>query len=154
MPGIKIILTGKIRKGFRAEAFDYYLKKSRHYIDISLIVIKDARSGDALLRAETEGRTLLKKVTPHDLLIVLDEKGKELTSCKFAQKMQTWDELPGKTPCFIIGGSYGLWDQVRQHADFILSLGPMTMPHELAAIVLMEQIYRARTIIQGHPYHH
>ncbi len=154
MRGTKIILVGKIRNGFRREAFEYYLKKVNIYTHVDLITIKDEKQGDISWRMEKEGMRILERTGPGDNILALDEKGRTFTSNDFALEMSRLEQDPGRIPCFIVGGAYGLSDSIKSGADLLLSLGPMTMPHELAAIMLMEQIYRGWTIMRGHPYHH
>ncbi|WP_028574786.1 23S rRNA (pseudouridine(1915)-N(3))-methyltransferase RlmH [Desulfonatronovibrio hydrogenovorans] len=154
MRGIRIIQVGKVRKGFCREALGHYLQKITPYIQVQLVTVKDARNGDRHQKMETEARAILDRLTPQDLLVVLDEQGKAMTSRKFSARLQAWDEDPGRRPCFVVGGAWGLSDTVRSKADQLMGLGPMTLPHELAAVVLLEQIYRAQTILHGHPYHH
>ncbi len=154
MRGLKIVLVGKIRKGFRKEAFDFYLKKIKPYTQVDILTIKDAKSGDIHSRMEKEGQLILDRLEPRDYALALDEKGKSFTSKKFSRELARLEQDPARMPCFIIGGAYGLSQSVKSKSDFLLSFGSMTFPHELAAIMLMEQIYRAQTIIRGHPYHH
>jgi 23S rRNA (pseudouridine1915-N3)-methyltransferase len=152
--GFKIILVGRVRKGFRKEAFDYYLKKIRHYTRPEISIIKDIKENNVPLRLEKEAGLILERITPGDRVIALDENGRTLSSMDFCTRFAGWDEDPGSVPCFVIGGAYGLSEKIRSRADLLMSLGPMTLPHELAAVFLMEQLYRAQTILKGHPYHH
>lgn len=154
MRGFKIILVGRIRKGFRQEAFDYYLKKTRNYTRAEISIIKDIKENNVPLRLEKEAGPILERITPGDRIIALDENGRLLSSKDFSAEFAGWDEDPGGVPCFVIGGPYGLSEKIRSRADMLMSLGPMTLPHELAAVILMEQLYRAQTILKGHPYHH
>ena len=84
--------------------------------------------------------------------VIMDERGKVIRSTAFAEKIRTWQETNGKI-AFLIGGADGFSDEARAKADFLLSFGLMTWPHFLARAMLAEQIYRAKTIIAGHPYH-
>ncbi|MCF8085878.1 MAG: 23S rRNA (pseudouridine(1915)-N(3))-methyltransferase RlmH, partial [Desulfohalobiaceae bacterium] len=104
-------------------------------------------------RAARESAELRKMCDPQDRVICLDQKGTALTSEEFAGRLGRWLEQPG-TPCFILGGAFGLEPKLIQTADSSLSLSPMTLPHELSRVLLMEQIFRAATINWGHPYHH
>ncbi len=154
MRGIKIITVGKISKGFRQEAFAYYLKKAQAYTRVSLHTVKDAKNGPVSLRMEKEGERILERIEANDYLLVLDETGRNFTSRDFSGELLRLEEDPGRKACFIVGGAYGLADSIRLKADLLIGFGPMTLPHELASIVLMEQIYRGQTILRGHPYHH
>ena len=118
------------------------------------VLVRDA---DAKLplpeRLETEAQRLVKCLRPSDALICLDERGSMMPSEAFAlflQKLQS----SGKTPCFAVGGAYGLAESFKSRAEHLLALGPMTFPHELARVVLLEQLYRAESILAGTGYHH
>lgn len=154
MRGIKVILMGRIRKGFRKDAFDFYLKKVKNYNPVELCVVRDIKESNTLLRLEKEADLILERITPKDLVIVLDEKGKSFSSVNLSARLEKWQEDPGRIPCFIVGGAYGLSEKVKSRADILMSFGRATLPHELAGVILMEQLYRILTILKGHPYHH
>ncbi len=154
MRGLKIITVGRIRKGFAKEAFSFYLKKIEYYCQVEVLIVRDIREDSIPLRLEKEAGLILERVVPKDQVIVLDRDGKAFCSEDFSSRLERWQEDPGRFPCFIIGGAYGLSDRVKSRADLLMSLGPMTLPHELATVVLMEQIYRGHTILGKHPYHH
>jgi 23S rRNA (pseudouridine1915-N3)-methyltransferase len=113
----------------------------------------ESRAGDAARRREEEGAALLRLVRGADFIIALDARGKALGSEAFARLLA--DKRDGGTEAagLLIGGPDGLSDGVRAAANLQLSLGAMTLPHGLARIVLAEQLYRAATILSGHPYH-
>lgn len=89
-----------------------------------------------------------------NLCITLEENGRQFSSPKFADQLQTWSDQGHQDLMFAIGDAHGLPPAVTQKSDLSLSLGPMTYPHLLARVILMEQIYRALCILKGHPYHH
>ena len=102
---------------------------------------------------EEEQRLIESKIKPGGYLIMLDERGKTMSSPDFAQyfaKLQNESRSPVQ---FVIGGAQGLGDSLRSRADLLLSFGKQTWPHMLARIMVLEQIYRAQTILSGHPYH-
>jgi 23S rRNA (pseudouridine1915-N3)-methyltransferase len=154
MRGLKIIIVGKIRTGFHREAFNFYLKKIKKYTSVELLVARDVKDESISLRLEKEAELILGKISSRDLVIVLDEKGKSFNSRDFSSWLDKWQEDPGRIPCFIIGGAYGLSEKIKSRADLLMGLGPITLPHELAGVILVEQIYRGYTILKGHPYHH
>ncbi len=154
MRDLKIILVGKIQKPFFREAFAHYLKRVRHYIPFELVEIKEIKVNDPELRRKKEGELILNRMAPKDLILAMDEQGRALSSRNLAADLVKWEEDPGFVPCFVIGGAYGMSEEVKSKAIRLISLGPMTLPHELAAVVLMEQIYRGFCINRGHPYHH
>ncbi len=152
---MKFIFVGKIKKGFWLEAVTYYKKLLGRYSQLQEVIIKDgpANLGPSQKKA-VEGKHIISKLAAKDLLICLDEKGQNLSSRELARKMTQWTETRAALPCFVIGGSHGLSCELLNRADFILSLGNMTFPHELARILLLEQLYRALCILHNHPYHH
>ncbi|MFW6005375.1 MAG: 23S rRNA (pseudouridine(1915)-N(3))-methyltransferase RlmH [Desulfonatronovibrionaceae bacterium] len=154
MRGIRMIQVGRMHKSFHAQAFDFYLDSVRRYISLDLIRVKDAKAEQTRQRLDREADRIIQNIRTTDMVIVLDQTGKSLKSVDLAQKLTQWLEDPSGIPCFVLGGAYGLGTQVKSRARMTLALGPMTLPHELAAVVFMEQLYRALTIIRGHPYHH
>ncbi len=152
---IRFIWVGKLKEQFSIKAAEHYWKKLDRFHSLEETMLKDAPGKlpptDKSLR---EGRAILEKVTPLDMAVVLDEKGRELTSRQLAAKLRFWTEDPNRRPCFIVGGPFGLSDEVRDRAHFSLSLSRLTLPHELARVMLLEQLYRAASINKGLPYHH
>jgi 23S rRNA (pseudouridine1915-N3)-methyltransferase len=115
--------------------------------------IPESRAQDVARRREDEASALLKLARDADYLVALDERGKALTSDAFAKTLAKVRDSGTKTAAIIVGGPDGLADGVRKSAALQLSLGAMTLPHGLARVVLAEQLYRAATILAGHPYH-
>jgi 23S rRNA (pseudouridine1915-N3)-methyltransferase len=113
----------------------------------------ESRAGDAARRREEEGAALLRLTRDADVLIALDERGKALGSEAFARLLAETRDGGAGAMGLVIGGPDGLSDGVRNAARMQLALGAMTLPHGLARIVLAEQLYRAATILSGHPYH-
>jgi 23S rRNA (pseudouridine1915-N3)-methyltransferase len=101
-----------------------------------------------------EAETILQWLRPEDYLVVLDEKGKQLSSEALAQFLQTRSNESSKNIVFLIGGAFGLDNQVLSKAKFIWSLSSLTFPHQLVRLILAEQIYRACTILRNEKYHH
>jgi 23S rRNA (pseudouridine1915-N3)-methyltransferase len=155
MKKLRFIWIGKLKKKFWQDAAQHYWQRLEKYYSLEEICLKDGPAQlEAAERIEAEGQNISKKISPKDLLITLDEKGRTLSSPALANKLQNWLEEPSTSPCFVIGGAFGLSSAIKQKSQFILSLGPLTLPHDLARIVLLEQIYRAATINLGLPYHH
>jgi 23S rRNA (pseudouridine1915-N3)-methyltransferase len=113
----------------------------------------ESRAADAGRRREDEGAALLRLAREADVIVALDQRGKALDSAAFARLLAEKRDGGAKAAALLIGGPDGLGEAVRAAADLRLSLGPMTLPHGLARIVLAEQLYRAATILSGHPYH-
>lgn len=115
------------------------------------VVIKEIKP-DAHPSKEKEAQKIREHVPKNAYLVALDERGKDLSSQAFAQQFSGWREL-GKDVAFVIGGADGLDDSLRNEADQILRLSSMTLPHAMARVVLAEQLYRAWTMLNHHPYH-
>jgi 23S rRNA (pseudouridine1915-N3)-methyltransferase len=154
-----IAAVGKLKHGPERELFAHYLDRA-HSIGrkiglapLSVIEVAEAKGATAQVRVETEAKSLLAKLPSSHKLISLDRGGDQLGSEDFAQVLAKFRDggIPGLA--FFVGGADGLGLAAQFKADRVLSLGPMTLPHGLARIVLAEQIYRAGTFLAGHPYH-
>ncbi len=151
---IQYIFVGKLKSPYWRSAADHYDTRIKRWYKCRETIVRDGTGKDSAEKIAREGRAILGKVTPGHLVICLDEHGQTMTSPKLATRLQTWFEHPAKAPCFVIGGAYGLDRTVLDRADIKLSFGPMTFPHELARVMLFEQLYRAGTILKNIPYHH
>ncbi|CAK7011043.1 MAG: Ribosomal RNA large subunit methyltransferase H [Desulfovibrio sp.] len=154
MPQIHILAVGKLREPHWRDATAFYAGRLRRGYELVETIVKD---GDASLapaeRNALEGERLLQALKGTLTPVCLDEKGKLLSSVEFAGFLrQCFDSA--KTPCFLIGGAFGLSEKVKERATKLISLSPMTFPHELARVLLYEQLYRADAILHGRPYHH
>lgn len=149
---ILISAIGRLGKKTPEQALiDDYVKKTRWPITVRENEEKKALTGNTL--KEAEAKLLWSAVPTGARVVVLDEKGEEPSSRELAQKIARWRDTGTRDIAFLIGGADGHTDDTRRRADLILSFGRMTMPHFLARVVLAEQIYRIRTILDGHPYH-
>jgi len=152
---IKFIWIGKLKAGHFRDAAAHYLKLIRRFNRVEEITVKDAPGKlPPNQRVLAEGRAVLARLGPADLPVCLDEHGENPDSVEFSGRLAAWIEDPVKTPCFIVGGAYGLSGEVLERCGFKLGLGRLTLPHELARVVLLEQVYRALTISAKTPYHH
>ena len=156
---IQIIGVGKIREKYIKDGLNEFLKRIGPYADIILNEVADERAPERLSEREEaqvkarEGERLLRLVKPGQVIIALDSGGQPVSSKQLAEKIDIW-ALEGKSNLvFIIGGSLGLHNDVISAADFVLSFGRMTFPHQLMRLILLEQIYRAFRINRGEPYH-
>lgn len=136
---IKIAWIGKTKEPAVQSLTDEYLKRLARYADIEGIALKDE---SALLKRR--GR---------DTLVLLDSRGKQLSSEEFAEFLGNHQDRNPLPLLFAVGPANGFTAETRQEASLLLSLGKMTLAHELARVVLLEQLYRAFTILKGHPYH-
>ena len=146
-----ITAIGKMKDSAQQALMEEYRKRLPWQVTIRESEVKKSLSGDAL--AVEEGKLLLASVPEHSRKIVLDERGKSLSSEAFAKTIADWQNQGVSDVSFLIGGASGHGDEVRQQADLLLSFGQMTWPHMLVRLLLVEQLYRAWTILEGHPYH-
>ena len=149
-----IILSaiGKLKKNApEYELMNTYLKRTKWSVDVKEYEEKKTLSGETLKNAEAD--LLLSSVPEDAKVVVLDEHGDTLSSREFADQLRKWQNNGTHTVAFLIGGADGHGNKAKARADLMLSFGRMTLPHFLMRVVLAEQIYRARTIIDGHPYH-
>lgn len=154
MKTIRLLVLGAVKAPWFREAASHYLTALRRHVPVEEVVLRDGKASDRERRMAEEGRAILAKLGPRDLLVVLDEGGRSFPSRDLAAKLGQLLEDPGRRPCFVVGGAFGLAPEVLARADLTLALGPGTLPHELARVVLYEQLYRATTILAGAPYHH
>lgn len=152
-----LLVIGKTDAVYVREGIGEYEKRLRRYIPYEMKVlpdVKNAKNMGEILQKEKEGEMILEQLQATDLVVLLDEKGRQYTSVEFsdflAQKM-----LGGvKRLVFVIGGPYGFSEAVYRRANDKLSLSRMTFSHQMVRMIFAEQIYRAMTILKGEPYHH
>ena len=145
---INLIVIGKLKEKFLVDGGAEYVKRIKIFSRIVIKEISECRTVDE------EGDKLLAQVPQNSFLIALDVAGEALTSEKFAEKISALNLRGISEITFIIGGAFGLSDSVRQAANFKLSLSAMTFTHQMARLILVEQIYRAFKINRGEPYHY
>ncbi len=148
---ITIAAIGRARDRPEARLYDAYAARLPWSLTLREAEAKARLSGPARQRAEAE--LLLAAVPQGAVIVALDETGRGLDSRGFAGRLQTWREEGRAEIAFLIGGADGLEERVRKRADLVLSLGAPTWPHLLVRALLAEQLYRAHTILTGHPYH-
>jgi len=154
-----IAAVGKLKQGPERELYAHYLARaealgrSLSLTPLMGLELPESKAASAEARCAAEADALLAKVPPAHTLISLDPAGKMLSSETFAAALAKYRDGGASGLAFLIGGADGLGLAARNKADLLLSLGPMTLPHGLARIVLAEQLYRAMTILAGHPYH-
>jgi 23S rRNA (pseudouridine1915-N3)-methyltransferase len=156
---ISIISVGKIKEKYFKNAISEYSKRLSRYCKLSFIEVPDEKAPESLSEIEMEnikdkeGQGILKNIKEGTYVIALDIKGKMMTSEELATKLDTLGIQGKSSIAFIIGGSLGLSKNVLNRADFKLSFSPMTFPHQLMKVVLLEQVYRGFRINRGEPYH-
>lgn len=154
---IKLLTIGKTDNGELQKLIDVYLKRLKHYVKFELVVlpdIKNTKNLSASDQMEKEAELILKNINSTDTVFLLDENGKEYTSVGFANQLQKHMNSGIKEWVLIIGGPYGFSDSIKQKANGQISLSKMTFSHQMVRLFIVEQIYRAFTILRNEPYHH
>lgn len=153
---ITIIAVGKLKERYWAEACDEYLKRLGAYAQMKVVEVNDldpAQVGGEKEERKREGEAILEAIPKHAHVILLDVHGKQTSSERFAFELEELMLFGDSEVAFIIGGSTGVSNAVKLRAHKHMSFGPITLPHNLARVVLLEQIYRAFRIIKKEPYH-
>ncbi|MEA3548613.1 MAG: 23S rRNA (pseudouridine(1915)-N(3))-methyltransferase RlmH [Thermodesulfobacteriota bacterium] len=151
---LELLFLGKTRESYLRAGIDDYHSRLRHYAKTNIVVLKEKKgSGTVAQQKKEEGRRLLARGGKASFLVALDQKGKQISSEELAQLVNKWEMRGLGTVCFLIGGPFGLSEEVLKKADFILSFSKMTLTHEMARLLLLEQLYRAYSIKFGTNYH-
>ncbi len=154
---IEIWSLGKENEPFIAEGIKYYFQKIKPYNPIELVILQTAKKNnttDIERTKQQEEELILKKLQPQHYLILLDERGKMLTSVQWSQQFQQCMNQGVKTLVILIGGAFGVTDAVRKRANQCWSLSALVFPHQLVRLIAAEQVYRAFSILNNSPYHH
>ncbi len=154
---IKLLAIGKTDDKNLQTLIENYQKRLKHYINFQIDLIPDIKNIKNLSKQqqkEKEGELILKKLSPSDKLVLLDEKGKEFKSLEFAVFMQKKMNSGIKQLVLVIGGPYGFSEAVYKKSQGKISLSKMTFSHQMIRLFVVEQIYRAFTILKNEPYHH
>ncbi len=149
---IKIICIGKIKEKYFADAIEEYKKRISKFTNVEIIELNDFNTDDKIVTLRKEKEQLLKIINSKDYNILLDIDGAELSSTELAEKFDKTLIINGNIT-FIIGGSYGVEQEIKQMANYRLSFSKMTFPHQLFRVLLLEQIYRAFKINNNEEYH-
>jgi len=154
---IVLITIGKTSEKYLIEGIYQYKNRLKHYTNFEMMEISNIRNSKNLSEAELmkkEGELILKQIQNSDHLVLLDDKGKDFTSPRFAQKLQQWMLSGKKRIVFVVGGAYGFSEEIYKRGNEELSLSKMTFSHQMVRLFFIEQIYRAFTILNNEPYHH
>lgn len=154
---IKLLAVGKTDDKDLQKLIDQYVKRLKHYCKFKIEIIPDIKKSkkmDENLQKQKEGELILAKTQASDILVLLDEKGKNFSSVGFSTWLQKQMNTGMKQLIFVIGGPYGFSDEVYQRANQKISLSKMTFSHQMVRLFFTEQIYRAFTILKNEPYHH
>ena len=145
----KFIWVGKTRDRNYLALQNEYLQRLSHFVKCDVVEIKDSAPHET---KEVDGKRILEKVNQSSFVCLLDVLGRAISSQELAKDVEKWQNSGVKEVTFVIGGSDGVSPEVARRADLRLSLSFLTFTHEMARVILLEQLYRAYTIIEGYPY--
>jgi len=154
---IKLIVIGKTKSKFLLDGENEYQKRLKHYCKFSELIIPDIKNGGKLSKKELkekEGNLILASIKNSDYVILLDDKGLELSSTDFAEFLNKKMVSSTNELVYIIGGAFGFSESLYRRANTKLSLSKMTFSHQMVRMIFKEQLYRAFTILKGGKYHH
>ena len=149
---IKIITVGSLKERYLKEAIEEYQKRIKKYTDIEIIEVKDEGLLPLMQAMEKESEKIKKHISEKEYIITLEIEGKQFTSEEFSRKIEDI-QMINSNITFIIGGSYGIDQSIKEKAKLHLSFSKMTFPHQLFRVLLLEQIYRAFKIMNNESYH-
>ena len=152
---LEFLFLGKTKESYLAAGIEDYAGRLKRYLPVEIRIIKEKKANKGepeKLQIEKESKTLLQNVQG-SFLVCLDRTGKQLDSLELAAQLDRWQMQGQKKISFVIGGPLGLSPAILKKADLVLSFSPMTFTHEMARLLLLEQLYRACTIKAGEKYH-
>ena len=159
MAGVMVVCVGKLKERFYQEAAAEYAKRLSGYCRLEIVELpeqklpKNPSPGEIQNALEKEGEAIRAKIPPSSRVVALCVEGRMRSSEELARMVAGWQNGPSKNLVFLIGGSYGLHPAVKAMAGAQMSMSPMTFPHHLARVMLLEQVYRAFKILEGSEYH-
>jgi 23S rRNA (pseudouridine1915-N3)-methyltransferase len=156
---IVIAAVGRLKQGPERELVAAYRKRAEQVgrafglRDIEIVEIRESRAGDTERRRVEESIAIANVIPDRAIVVILDQRGSSLDSAALAASLREWRAEDRPAVCFIIGGADGLAASLQAQAKLKLAFGAATWPHQLVRVMLLEQLYRAGTILAGHPYH-
>ena len=156
---VVIAAVGRLKQGPEREIAAAYRKRaeavgrSLGLREIEIVEIRESRAQDVERRRTEESIAIANVIAEGAVVVILDERGENIDSARLATLLRQWREQDRAAACFVIGGADGLAQSLRDRANLKLAFGVATWPHQLVRIMLLEQLYRASTILAGHPYH-
>ncbi len=154
---ICLLAVGPTDNPMLKELIEVYLKRLNHYVRFELKclpALKNTKNLSTERQCYLEGQSILQALGASDRVVLLDERGKQMKSTEFAQYMQKQLNAGGKKLVFVVGGPYGFSQDIKSRAQGSISLSKMTFSHQMVRLFMVEQCYRAFTILRGEPYHH
>ena len=154
---ITLLFTGKTKPDYLRQGVADYTRRIGHFVSLEIIEIQDQRKtgqvpGKKIMEYERD--RIMNRLGPEDFVILLDERGTQLSSAELAGTIEEKAMQSVKKLVFVTGGAFGFDQKVYDRANMLLSVSKMTFSHQLIRILFLEQLYRAFTMIKGHPYHH
>jgi len=149
---LTLVAVGRLRPCYRAACEDYLARLGRHVAVRAVEVREAGRAGAPVVQRREEARGIREAIPAGAVRVALDIAGSPVSSEQLAVRLGRWRD-EGRQLTFLVGGAVGLEDTLLEAADWRWSLGPLTLPHELARVVVVEQLYRGFTILRGEPYH-
>ena len=156
---VVVAAVGRLKQGPERELAERYRKRAEQagrsagLTVVDVIEIKESRAGDAARRMVEESIAVANVIPEHAVTVILDARGESINSAAFAGRLQEWRQQNKPAVVFIIGAADGLAPGLREKASLAIAFGTATWPHQLVRVMLLEQLYRAVTILSGHPYH-
>lgn len=156
---IRVLAVGKLKEQYLVEGIEEYSKRLGRYERLEIVELREESFSEPLSAKEVEeilrreGERILKEIKPRSFLVALDRGGRALSSEELAEEIQRAALAGSSQLVFVIGGSLGLDERVLKRADLVLSFSKFTFPHQLMRLILLEQIYRAFTILNNERYH-
>lgn len=151
---ITLLVIGKTNEKYLEAGIDIFQKRLKHYTNFENITLADVKGvTDSKLLIEKEGEQFLKHVKDDDFLILCDERGQMITSLEFSELFSKKMSESRKRVLILVGGAFGVSNDVRKRADFILSFSKFTFSHQMIRLFITEQVYRAFTILKNEKYH-
>ncbi len=154
---IRFIVVGRTTEDYMQRGIEEYCARLKHYCRLEFVVIPELRNTKSLSESEIkqqEGALILRHIARGEVAVLLDEAGKVYSSEGFAEYVAGFGNRGVRTLSFVVGGAYGFSQEVYSRADAKMSLSQMTFSHQMVRLIFLEQLYRAHTILAGHPYHH
>lgn len=151
---VEFWVTGKTAFSYLDEGCKDYIKRLGRLTDFNMLVLPDVKAGDTSSLLIKEAKQVLEKLKADDQLILLDERGKLMSSTEWASDLEQRQINSQKRVIYLIGGAYGFDESLYQRANAMMSMSKMTFSHQIIRLLFLEQLYRAFTIIKGLPYHH
>jgi 23S rRNA (pseudouridine1915-N3)-methyltransferase len=154
-----VVAIGRLKQGPERELAERYrerfegIGRKLGFRGLDIHEIPESRAGDAASRIAEEAAAISAAIPPKSVLVALDERGDNVGSAAFARHLGRWRDQASANTIFMIGGADGLSPDLRRKAELSIAFGSATWPHQMVRIMLLEQIYRAATILAGHPYH-